>query len=86
MTGLIDDVVARLDPATGRRLQTIDVGRGASGVAVGAGAVWVASAIDREVSRIDPATGEVVARIAVDGAPREIAVGAGGVWVTTDAG
>ena len=86
MTGSIDDVVARLDPRDGRRLQIIHVGRGAGGVATGAGAVWVASALDHEVSRIDPATGKIVARIPVDGAPREIAVGAGGVWVTADAG
>jgi YVTN family beta-propeller protein len=55
-------------------------------VAVGAGAVWVASAIAREVTRIDPSTGAVIARIAVDGSPRQIAVGAGGVWVTADDG
>ena len=28
VTGLIDDVVARLDPGTGKTVQTIDVGRG----------------------------------------------------------
>ena len=66
--------------------KTIRVGRGVGGVAVGAGAVWVASALDREVSRIDPTTGTIVARIPVDGSPREIAVGAGGIWVTADAG
>ena len=64
VTGSIDDVVARLDPRDGRRLQVIHVGRGASGVAVGAGAVWVASALDqrglenrsrlREGRRADP--------------------------------
>jgi DNA-binding beta-propeller fold protein YncE len=63
----------------------IHVGRGASGVAAGAGAVWVASALDHEVSRVDPATGKIVARIPIDGSPREITVGAGGVWVTADA-
>jgi YVTN family beta-propeller protein len=86
VTGLIDDVVVRLDPEDGHRVQVIHVGRGASGVAAGDGAVWVASALDHEVSRIDPASGRVVARIPVDGAPREVAVGAGGVWVTADAG
>ena len=86
VTGPVDDVVARLDPSTGRVVATIDVARGASGVAAGEGAVWVASALDRVVSRIDPRTNEVVAVIPVDGAPREVAVGAGGIWVTTDAG
>jgi streptogramin lyase len=78
--------VVRLDPATGRRRQVIHVGRGASGVAVGAGAVWVACALDREVWRIDPDSGDIQARIRVEGAPREVTVGAGGVWVTADAG
>ncbi|HET9286982.1 MAG TPA: protein kinase [Gaiella sp.] len=86
VTGPMDDVVARLEPTTGRRTQTIEVGRGASGVAVGDGSVWVTSSLDREVSRIDPTSGEIVARIGIEGAPREVVVGAGGVWVTTDAG
>ena len=70
----------------GHRQQIIRVARGASGVAVGAGAVWVASALDHVVSRIDPASGQVVAQVPIEGAPREVTVGAGGVWVTADAG
>jgi YVTN family beta-propeller protein len=56
-------------------------------VAVGYGAVWVAtdSARDHEVLRIDPATGEVTKRVqfpraaAVD----SIAAGLGGIWVVS---
>ena len=49
-------------------------GRGTSGVAVGAGAVWVTSTIDGTVARIDPRTAEVVDEIDVGGRPREVAV------------
>jgi YVTN family beta-propeller protein len=59
-------------------------GRGTSGVAAGAGSVWVTNTIDGTVSRIDPGTAEVVDEIDVGGRPREVAVGADGVWVTAD--
>ena len=77
MTGPMDDVIARLYPADGHRQQIIRVARGASGVAVGVGAVLVASALDHVVSRIDPASGQVVAQVPINGSPREITVGAG---------
>ena len=43
-----------LDPRSGTPLARIPVGNGPSGVAVGAGAVWVANRSDGTVSRIDP--------------------------------
>ncbi len=57
-----------------------------SGVAVGAGDVWIANGLEGTVSRLDPTSGTIVATIHVDGIPREIAVGVGGVWVTADEG
>ena len=62
----------------------VNTGRGTSGVAAGAGSVWVTSTIDGTVSRIDPGSAEVIDQIEVGGRPREVAVGAGGVWVTAD--
>jgi branched-chain amino acid transport system substrate-binding protein len=50
-------------------------------VAVGEGAVWVASQLDDTVSRIDPATHEVTATVDVGRGAAGIAVGAGSVWV-----
>ena len=50
----------------------------------GAGAVWVANALDGQVVRIDPATGRIVARIDVGTGLRELAAGPGEVWVTRD--
>jgi YVTN family beta-propeller protein len=53
---------------------------GASGVAVGGGAVWLAHG--EEVSRIDPATNEVVATIPAGGNwSGAIAAGEGAIWV-----
>ena len=75
VTGSIDDVLARLDPGTGAAVQIIHVGRGAGGVAVGAGASgWRAPSTTRSRGSTR-ATGKIVERIPVDGAPREIAFG-----------
>jgi YVTN family beta-propeller protein len=61
----------------------VRVGAGPSGIAVGLGSVWIASA-DGTVSRIDPSSSGVVATIKVGGTPSGIAVGAGQVWVAVD--
>jgi hypothetical protein len=57
--------------------------RNISSVAVGEGAVWVAScdAASASVSRIDPERNEVVATIAVRGDVQGVAAGEGAVWV-----
>jgi DNA-binding beta-propeller fold protein YncE/predicted Ser/Thr protein kinase len=58
------------------------VGDSPHGIAVGAGAVWVANTGDGTVSTLDLASGRVRGRpIAVGEDPTAIAVGAGGVWV-----
>jgi YVTN family beta-propeller protein len=62
------------------------VGAGASGVALGAGSVWVSSFLDRSVSRIDPETDSVKATIHVGMSPRDLAYGGGAVWTVGDAG
>ena len=74
--------VVRLDPESHDVTDTIEVGNGPVGIAVGAGAVWVANSLDGTVSRIDPATGEVVDTIPVGNTPTGVAFGAGAVWVT----
>jgi len=77
--------LVRLDRSSGRLVARITIGRGASGVAVGEGAVWATSFLDRTVSRIDPRTDRVVETIKVDESPRDVAVGGGAVWVVGDA-
>ena len=64
----------------GAGVSRIDVGNQPSGIAVGAGATWVADEVDDTVSRID-STGGVSATIPVGRGASGIAVGAGAVWV-----
>jgi YVTN family beta-propeller protein len=76
-----DDTVSRLDAATKTVSQTIQVGGGPAGVAVGGGAVWVTNGLDGTVSRIDPSVNRVVQTIHVGNGPVGVAFGAGKVWV-----
>jgi YVTN family beta-propeller protein len=80
----LGDRIARIDPKTGKVTAMIPVGRGASGVAVGAGSVWVTSHLDDTVSRIDPARREVVDTIDVGPKPVELAVDGSNVWVVLE--
>jgi DNA-binding beta-propeller fold protein YncE len=60
----------------------IGVGDSPSGVATGAGSVWVANSGEETVSRIDPRSRKPVGPpIAVGEDPGAVAVGAGSVWV-----
>jgi YVTN family beta-propeller protein len=72
------------------RTRTLDLGPAHSvdGIAIGNGAVWIASGADDRVLRLDPATGRVLAEIpvaAIEGArvasPDALAIGDGSVWV-----
>ena len=72
------DTVIRIDPKTNAVTDRIPVGRKTSGLAVGAGHVWVANLADGTISMIDPGTKQV-RTIAVQGAPTGIAVGDGTV-------
>jgi tRNA A-37 threonylcarbamoyl transferase component Bud32/DNA-binding beta-propeller fold protein YncE len=55
-----------------------------SGIAVGAGGLWVlGDPTDPMLWRIDPATGKLAATIRLPFAPTDVAVGDGSVWVTS---
>jgi YVTN family beta-propeller protein len=73
--------VAEVDVTGGSVVRSIRAGSSVDAVAVGAGSVWVASALDGTVSRIDPATGMIVATIPVGPNPFELVVDENGVWV-----
>jgi YVTN family beta-propeller protein len=73
--------MVRIDPATNQVVATIGVGRAPSGLAVGAGGVWVSRRSDGAVVRIDPATNRVVATIPVGRAQGALTVADGVVWV-----
>jgi len=74
------NTVVAIDPESNLIVDGVRVGEGPSGVAVDAGAVWVANLLDGTVSRVDPDLGEV-SRQGQVGTPTAIAVGAGAVWV-----
>jgi YVTN family beta-propeller protein len=76
--------------AGGGRARLLNLGaqHAADGIAVGDGAVWVASGVDDRVLRLDPRTGAVVTAIRIAAAPQarfaspyDLAVGSGSVWV-----
>ncbi len=74
------NTVVAIDPETNELVDGVRVGEGPAGVAVDAGAVWVANLLDGTVSRVDPDLGEV-SRQGQVGTPTAIAAGAGAVWV-----
>jgi YVTN family beta-propeller protein len=78
------DVVTRIDPATGRTVATIRVPRAPLDLAVTSGAVWMtnAGAGGDSVMRIDSRTNRLSGRPVRTGAsPQSLAVGGGSLWV-----
>ena len=62
-------------------------GTSASGLALGAGAVWASDELKGTVTRIDPHRDRIVARVHVPRyRPHGLAVGAGAVWVADFSG
>jgi YVTN family beta-propeller protein len=78
--------VTQVNARNGDKVRRIAAGGGASGVAWGARALWVANTLDGTVSRIDPRRGVQTAVIPVGARTRpvHIAVGAGSVWVSNE--
>ena len=72
--------VFRIDPQTNAVAARIPVAAEVADIAVGGGAVWVASD-DGTLTRIDPTANVVAATVELGGALSGVAVGAGGVWV-----
>jgi streptogramin lyase len=81
--------VTPVAPATDRALPPIRVGEYAprGGIAIGAGAVWVADNEAERVRRIDPRTRRLDTRsIAFEGGVGDLAFGSGVLWVLDDDG
>jgi DNA-binding beta-propeller fold protein YncE len=76
-----DDTVARVDPTSGRILDSTHVGRFRVAVAVGSRSAWVADSAGDRVSEVDLHTGRLRRTIAVGDQPSGIALTAGAVWV-----
>jgi len=81
VTSTTTDQLFRVDWKTAT-VTPIPVGSQPEGVAVGAGAVWVADSGDGTVDRVSPQSNTVVARIVVGTGPDCVTVFANSVWVT----
>jgi streptogramin lyase len=73
--------LARIDPASDRVAEVLEVAPGAWSVRAGHGWLWVACPTEDRVLRIDPADGRVTAEVATGGGPRFLVASASGVWV-----
>ncbi len=75
--------LVRIDAARNRlEGPSIPLGRAPSGLAVGAGSVWVADALEGTVRRIDPVRRRIVATIRVGRQPYAVVCAAGSLWAT----
>ena len=82
LPGIDANAAGIIDPANGHITGQVALGDIPSGIASGAGAVWVALPASNEVARIDPQTDAVVDRIPVGSNPTAIVFGDGAIWVT----
>jgi DNA-binding beta-propeller fold protein YncE len=85
VTSAADGTLSGIDQETEEVRSRMRIGRGVSGVAIGAGSVWVSNPRTGDVLRIDPIE-RVTARIPVGGRPGAIVFGGGRVWVADDEG
>ncbi len=85
VTSAADGTLSGVDPETLKVISTQEVGRGVSGVTIGAGSVWVSNPRTGTVLRID-AAGHVTARLHLGGSPGAIVSGGGRVWVADEDG
>jgi DNA-binding beta-propeller fold protein YncE/predicted Ser/Thr protein kinase len=85
VTSAVDGTLSGIDPDTRRVTSKLRVGRGVSGVTIGAGSVWVSNPRTGTVLRIDP-PGRVTGRISVGGTPGAIVAGGGRIWVADENG
>jgi streptogramin lyase len=55
-----------------------------TGIAVGAGAVWVADGAANALVRLDPTTDRIAGSIPLGGLPKALVAGRSRVWVAVD--
>jgi DNA-binding beta-propeller fold protein YncE/predicted Ser/Thr protein kinase len=84
-TSAADGTLSGIDSRTRKVISKWQVGRGVSGVTIGAGSVWVTNPETGNVLRIDP-VGKVTARIPVGGRPGAIVSGGARIWVADEDG
>ncbi|MFP5388911.1 MAG: protein kinase domain-containing protein, partial [Thermoleophilia bacterium] len=85
VTSATDGTLSGVDPEAERVTSTLRVGKGVSGVTIGAGSVWASNPRTGTVLRIDPKKG-VIDEIPVGGSPGAIISGGGRIWVADEGG
>lgn len=85
VTSATDGTLTAIDVPTGEVALERRLGRGVSGVAIGAGSVWVSNPRTGEILRTD-SSGRTIARVAVGGRPGAVTFGGGRLWVADEAG
>ena len=78
VASFFDDVVLRLDPATGASFGRIPLGGHGTSLAATGGQVWAANFDGNRVVRVD--TGAATSPIAVGPGPEDLVAGLGAVW------
>jgi DNA-binding beta-propeller fold protein YncE/predicted Ser/Thr protein kinase len=85
VTSATDGTLSAVDPEALEVTSKLRLGKGVSGVTIGAGSVWVSNPRTGRVLRIDPDTG-VVGEVRVGGSPGAIVSGGGRIWVADENG
>ena len=85
VTSATDGTLTGVDPQTREVVSKQRVGKGVSGVTIGAGSVWVSNPRIGTVLRLDTA-GHVTARLHLGGSPGAIVSGGGRIWVADEDG
>jgi DNA-binding beta-propeller fold protein YncE/predicted Ser/Thr protein kinase len=85
VTSAVDGTLTGVNPNTREVISKRQVGKGVSGVTIGAGSVWVTNPRTGTILRLD-AAGKVTARLHLNGSPGAIAAGGGRIWVADEEG
>ncbi|MQB01372.1 MAG: hypothetical protein GEU78_13950 [Actinobacteria bacterium] len=84
VTNQFEGTVVTFDSDPLRLEDSVSVGAGATGIAIGEGAIWVVTGVEPALIRIDPATREkevVLDADDLEASPQGVTVGGGSVWV-----
>ncbi len=84
-TSAVEGTLSGIDPHTRKVVSKRQLGKGVSGVTIGAGSVWVSNPRTGTVLRLDTA-GNVTARLHLGGSPGAIVSGGGRIWVADESG
>jgi hypothetical protein len=74
----------RIDPQSNKVVATVPVARDPTGIAIGAGSLWVAGRNSYTITRISTSSNKITAKIRTPEPARYVVVGAGAVWAASN--